>query len=90
MCNDQYSESGSPIAPTRCSEYIALKSKIAALDKENIVMRRQMVKLIDERDALRAILAPILDHADSHDYAPPLKFSVAACREIKDQINAPA
>lgn len=40
-----------------------------------------------ERDALRAALAPILKHADSHDYAPPLKFSVAACREIKEKVN---
>ena len=26
MCNDQYSESGAPIAPTRCAEYLALAS----------------------------------------------------------------
>lgn len=36
---------------------------------------------------LRTILAPILSHAEAHDYAPPLKFSVAACREIKGKVK---
>ena len=39
---------------------------------------------------LRAALTPILSHAEAHDYAPPLKFSVAACREIKEKVDGTA
>lgn len=69
------------------TQLAAKDAKIAALDKENIVMRQQMEKLIDERDALLAILAPILSHAEAHDYAPPIRFSVADCREIKAVVD---
>ena len=32
MCNEQrYTESGAPIAPTRCAEYVALKEENARL-----------------------------------------------------------
>ena len=44
-------------------------------------------RAIQENVRLRHFIAPILQHADSHDYAPPLKFSVAACREIKEKVN---
>lgn len=44
-----YSESGQPTGGGPCAE-------MAALDKENVVMRRQMERLIDERDALRSSL----------------------------------
>ena len=37
---------------------------------------------------LRRALAPLLSHADAHDYAPPIRFSGADCRDIKKQINA--
>lgn len=45
------------------------------------------VDLYEERARLRSIIAPLLQHADRHDYAPPLKFSVADCREIKESLN---
>ena len=41
----------------------------------------------DENARLRAALAPILNHADSHDYAPPIRLSVRQCREIKEMVN---
>ena len=82
MCNEnRFSESGAPIAPTRCAEYGFLAGR---LDIANDFIDAQR----DDITRLRAILAPILAHADAHDYAPPLKFSVAACREIKEKVNA--
>lgn len=44
-----------------------------------------------EKDAeivrLRRVLAPLLSHADAHDYAPPIRMSVRQCREIKEKGN---
>jgi hypothetical protein len=89
MCNDSYSESGAPIAPARCAEYGKLKA-------ENEVLREQAgedaavicrLKLIIAQE--RAVLAPILAHANAHEYAPPIKFSVAACKAMLEAINVP-
>ena len=74
MCNEQrFSESGAPITPARCAEYGKLKA--------------QNEVLLDKIARLRTILTPLLSHATSHDYAPPLKYSVAACREMLRAIN---
>ena len=59
---------------------------VNAWDMAGIV--EEMEKMDAEIASLRAILAPILAHAASHDYAPPIRFSVADCRDIKNQINA--
>lgn len=41
-----------------------------------------------ENARLHRALAPILTHADSHDCAPPIRFSVMECREIKEATSA--
>ena len=40
-----------------------------------------------ENARLRRVLAPLLSHAAAHDYAPPIRLSVSACKKIKDEIN---
>lgn len=44
-------------------------------------------KAIQENVRLRHLLSPIIRHADAHEYAPPISFSVDDCRKIKEKIN---
>lgn len=55
--------------------------------KESLYWRARREEQKTENARLRAALSPILRHADAHDFAPPLKFSVADCRKIKQYIE---
>ena len=44
-------------------------------------------KAIQENVRLRHFIKPILQHAEAHDYAPPIRFSVMECREIREKVN---
>ena len=43
--------------------------------------------IISENARLRAALAPIIRHADAHEFAPPISFSVDDCKKIREKIN---
>lgn len=51
--------------------------------------KKYEVRFMDpaENARLRSALAPLLSHAEAHDYAPPIRMSVRQCREIKEKVN---
>lgn len=79
MCTS-FSESGKPCNFDGCEAYKLLRAALTAAQ-----LRRGDVEL--ENTRLREALLPLLAHADAHDYAPPLKFSIQQCRDIKEKVN---
>lgn len=46
-----------------------------------------LMRTEEEARRLRKAVAPLLKHAKADDKAPPLKFSVDACRKIKENVG---
>ena len=47
----------------------------------------EMERMDAEIARLRRAIAPLLSHAEAHDYAPPIRLSVSDCRDIKEKVD---